>query len=300
MSKLNEEMKRTAFLAGGSVKTKSDRIKNVCRFGDFMRAQGINIEKIDQIKIKHIELYVATRIANNIGKRTMMNEMSAIRKIMIANGRVEFSSNSRISNEGLGLAGASRKGTKHPIPADFYKSVLNKAMEYDVGFAAGIMLSRHIGLRAEEIVQSNKSIKTWKKKIDKGEASLRVIYGTKGNRPRNVTIHNRIEVTKAVDFALSIIKSRSGKLIDKDDLRQAMAYFQNTARTLGLIGKYSVHSIRYAFAEDATRSYLQLGHSKREAFAQTSLDLGHGDGRGRWVKSVYNLSLVKELANDVK
>lgn len=300
MSKLNEEMKRTAFLAGGSAKTKSDRIKNVCRFGDFMREQGINIEKIDQIKIKHIESYVAARIANNIGKRTITNEMSAIRKILIANGRVEFVNNSKIRNEGLGLAGASRKGTKYPISDELYKSVLSKALEYDVGFAAGIMLSRHIGLRAEEIVQSNKSIKTWKKKLDDGEAHLRVIYGTKGNRPRDVTTHNRIEVTKAVDFAISVIKSRHGKLIDKDDLKQAMTYFHNTARTIGLIGKYSVHSLRYAFAEDATRNYLHLGYSQREAFTQTSLDLGHGDGRGRWVKSVYNLSLVDELGNNDK
>ena len=293
-------MRSAAYRAGGAAKTKADRIKNVSRFGDYLRDQKINIEKIDQIKIKYIEEFVKNRLDSQISKRTLMNEMSAIRKILIANGRVEFASNTRISNEGLGLAGASRKGTKYPISDDLYKSVLSKALEYDVGFAAGIMLSRHIGLRAEEIVQSNKSIKTWKKKLDDGEAHLRVIYGTKGNRPRDVTTHNRIEVTKAVDFAISVIKSRHGKLIDKDDLKQAMTYFHNTARTIGLIGKYSVHSLRYAFAEDATRNYLHLGYSQREAFTQTSLDLGHGDGRGRWVKSVYNLSLVDELGNNDK
>jgi hypothetical protein len=29
------------------------------------------------------------------------------------------------------------------------------------------------------------------------------------------------------------------------------------------------------------------GIALREALARTSLDLGHGDGRGRWVKMVY-------------
>ncbi|MGH8040453.1 MAG: hypothetical protein ACREPN_00220 [Rudaea sp.] len=47
------------------------------------------------------------------------------------------------------------------------------------------------------------------------------------------------------------------------------------------------HALRYAFAHDQYRRYRAEGFSNREALAALSKDLGHGDGRGRWVKSVY-------------
>ncbi|WP_129648590.1 hypothetical protein [Peristeroidobacter agariperforans] len=47
------------------------------------------------------------------------------------------------------------------------------------------------------------------------------------------------------------------------------------------------HSARYAFAEERMRVYRDVGSSEREARAATSLDLGHGDGRGRYVASIY-------------
>jgi hypothetical protein len=47
------------------------------------------------------------------------------------------------------------------------------------------------------------------------------------------------------------------------------------------------HSARYAFAQRQLAGYLLAGHSKREARILVSHDLGHGDGRGRWVESVY-------------
>ena len=34
-------------------------------------------------------------------------------------------------------------------------------------------------------------------------------------------------------------------------------------------------------------AYLADGIAMSEALARTSMDLGHGDGRGRWVKMVY-------------
>lgn len=35
------------------------------------------------------------------------------------------------------------------------------------------------------------------------------------------------------------------------------------------------------------QAYRNEGYSEREARVATSLDLGHGDGRGRYVASVY-------------
>jgi hypothetical protein len=45
--------------------------------------------------------------------------------------------------------------------------------------------------------------------------------------------------------------------------------------------------LRYAFAQEQYRNYRKAGFSNREALALLSKDLGHGDGRGRYVKSVY-------------
>ena len=47
------------------------------------------------------------------------------------------------------------------------------------------------------------------------------------------------------------------------------------------------HSLRYAFMRERVGAYLQNGIPMAEALARTSMDLGHGDGRGRWVKMVY-------------
>ncbi|EJN8733548.1 DNA-binding protein, partial [Salmonella enterica] len=45
--------------------------------------------------------------------------------------------------------------------------------------------------------------------------------------------------------------------------------------------------LRYAWTQDAIRHYLEQGFSDREALALTAMDLGHGDGRGRYVVQVY-------------
>lgn len=61
----------------------------------------------------------------------------------------------------------------------------------------------------------------------------------------------------------------------------------NKAIKVGLKGEFSPHSLRYAWAQDAIRHYLAQGFSEKESLALTATDLGHGDGRGRWVKQVY-------------
>lgn len=61
----------------------------------------------------------------------------------------------------------------------------------------------------------------------------------------------------------------------------------NETSGLGLTGAYSPHLLRYAWAQDAIRHYLSQGFSKKEAPAMTTMGLGHGDGRGRYVAQVY-------------
>ena len=65
-------------------------------------------------------------------------------------------------------------------------------------------------------------------------------------------------------------------------LKQADAWYRNATHRLGVQG----HSLRYAFARERVEAYLQNGIPMAEALARSSMDLGHGDGRGRWVKMV--------------
>lgn len=60
-------------------------------------------------------------------------------------------------------------------------------------------------------------------------------------------------------------------------LKQAEAWYHNAMHRLGVQG----HGLRYAFARERVEAYLQSGIPMAEALARTSMDLGHGDGRGR-------------------
>jgi len=113
------------------------------------------------------------------------------------------------------------------------------------------------------------------------------VYGTKGNRPRETIILNAGAVKKALDNALSVAEERNGRLIDQSNLQKAMNYWHGEIVKAGLTGEYTPHSLRYACTQDAIRHYLAQGFSHREALALTAMDLGHGDGRGRYVAQVY-------------
>ena len=291
MSALGKQLTQLARQAAGSFKTVADRMKMVERFAGHLQDRlNIQIRAADQIKSRHIESYIQHRLAEGIGLRTLQNEMAALRGILRAAGREGLADSERISNTTLRLSGASREGTKTPMPDDRYRSAVEAAMGRDKGVAACLQLSRALGLRAEEAVQSVKSLATWQRQIDAGKNSVTIIFGAKGGRPRETTIHDRQAVIAAVRFALDVAKEHGGKLIDRPDLKSAMDRFHNEARALGLTGKEAPHSLRYAYACDAVRSYQEQGYSKREALALASTDLGHGDGRGHYIAHVYTKS----------
>lgn len=288
MGLLEQEMKRLARQAGGSHKTVHDRIKLAQRFYDrLVVVQNVQIRRVDQLKARHIEDYIHSRLAQGIAKRSLQNEMAAIRQILIQAGRDKLAASERIDNRSLGLSGVSRNGTRRAITPEHYRQVLETARIKDPGLAAVVELARLMGLRSQEAVQSVQSLRTWQQALAQNETRLTVVFGTKGGRPRDTLILDAGAVKKAVDNALSVAEQRNGKLIDKPDLRSAMKYWHGQASRIGLTGAYSPHSLRYAWAQDAIRYYLAQGFSEIEALAMTSMDLGHGDGRGRYVAQVY-------------
>lgn len=287
MGKLLQLMQALAVQSGGSHKTVHDRVALVQRFDRHLQVLNIQNKEVKQLKARHIEGYIQHRLAQGIARRTLHNEMAALRAVLIAAGRNKLADDPRLSNKALGLAGASRAGTKQAITVDHYQTVLQTAQLKEPGLTAALELARLLGLRSQEAVQCAQSLKTWRQVLDRGDERLRIVFGTKGGRPRDTVILNADAVKRAMENALTVAEQRNGKLIDAPDLKTAMTYWRNQAERLGLTGVYAPHSLRYAWAQDAIRHYLVQGFSHKEALAQVSMDLGHGDGRGRYVARVY-------------
>lgn len=287
MGILAQEMKKLAQQAGGSHKTVHNRMALVQRFCERLMGQNVQIRRVEQLKSRHIEEYVRARLAQDITIRSLQNEMAAVRCILKQAGRDKLAQSGRLSNRALGLSGASRNGTKRAITPEHYRHVLETACAKDPGLAAALELSRLMGLRSQEAAQSAQSLNTWKQALERGDSRLTVVFGTKGGRPRETIILDAGAVSKAVDAALAVAEQRHGRLIDKPALKSAMKYWHGQASRLGLTGAYSPHSLRYTWAQDAIHHYLAQGSSEKEALAMTAMDLGHGDGRGRYVAQVY-------------
>lgn len=202
-------------------------------------------------------------------------------------GREKLAVSDRLTNNALGLSGASRAGTKFAIPDECYQAVLLAAQQRDKGLACALQLARLLVLRSQEAVQCASSLKTWEKQLERHQQTLTVVFGTKGGRQRETQIIDREAIERAVKAALKVAETRNGRLIDKPDLKTAMNFWRTQTTRLGLTGHYSPHSLRYAWAQDAIRHYLSQGFSRSETRALTSMDLGHGDGRGRYVERVY-------------
>ena len=287
MGKLGGEMKALAKKAGGSFKTVDDRIHIVQRFSHHLRSLNIQIQRVEQIKVRHIECYIQARLAQEIGKRTLQNEMASLRGVLQQAGRKQVAEHERLTNKALGLAGASRNGTNRAITPEYYQQALEAAREKDAGLAATLELARLMGLRSQEAVQCCQSLKTWKQALERGETRLTVVFGTKGKRSRETVIQDAGAVKKALDNALSVAEQRDGRLIEQPNLQKAMNYWRGALAEAGLTGNYTPHSLRYAWAQDALRHHQAQGFSDKEVLALTSMDLGHGDGRGRYVVQVY-------------
>ncbi len=287
MTALCRELQKLARQAGGSHKTVHDRLHMAERLSRHLLDLNIQLKSVSHLKAKHIESFIADRQAQGISLRTLHNEMAAVRVMLREAGRDKLADADRLGNQALGLQGASRAGTRVAISQTRYQAALDTFTQKDAGLAATLELARLMGLRSQEAVQCSQSLPTWATALARGDERLAVVFGTKGGRPRQTLVLDREAMTHAVNLALDIAATRHGRLIPKPDLKTAMNYWRSQATRAGLTGAYSPHSLRYAWAQDALRHYRAMGFSLREACALTSTDLGHGDGRGRYIRRVY-------------
>lgn len=284
---LASQLVKIAKSCGGAYLTKEVRSNTMRGFTDHLRsAYNGNIRDVAQIRTNHIESYAAS-VRGDVSARTLANRLSHIRAVMDSAGKDKMLEQDRLSNAALGAAGGSRIGTKEAMTdaayAEFHAAVSAKSP------AAGqvMELQRALGLRINEAVRgANKdTLQQWHKQLQQGYAEI--TQGTKGGRERETLVQGYQRALNAVNNALATATANGGYVITAKDGKQAYSRMSNIYRSVGMVGKESSHSLRYAWAQEQRAAYLAQGMSEHHARKELSQDLGHGDGRGRYVAMVY-------------
>ena len=276
---------------GGSHLTREARVRTAVKFSEIMYSEGFtHLVKVEDIAGKQIRAYVSARKSTGVSIRTLQNELSHIRSFLDAVGKSTITHASELSNESLGISGGSRVGKKTAMSDNQLQTICLKAIKQGrPGMAAILSIERYIGLRGNEAIHAKPdTIERWIKEIHEKD-NITVISGTKGGKARNVNIFDRTKALSILAEALDIAKNQGGFLVIRANrlpaggLKEARAIYHSWANRAGI----QPHAARYAFAREQAQRYVSRGFSDREAAKSVSLDLGHGDGRGRWVKSVY-------------
>lgn len=282
---IRQQLHKLAYQAGGHSKTREARQNTMNQLCNYLQKQNIQIKDIKHLKYSHVEQFIATRKNQNLKLRTIQNDTSAIRGVLRQANRHKLAQT--LNNKTFGLTGASRDGTKTAMSKQRFHELLKIVENKDVGVAAVARLEWALGLRAEEAVKACKSLKKWEKQLVSGEP-VHVIYGTKGGRQRYIYPHDREDALQAVKHAITIAQTRENKrLIDRDEEKKAMNRYKNVMYAAGFRGKESGHSLRYAFTQRQIEASRIEGYDEEDALMLASRDLGHGDGRGRYIKRVY-------------
>lgn len=290
MSKRSEarsNARGAAKAAGGAHLTKQARMGTLGRVLQHLHEHGFQVSGPDSLREKHLAHYFQARRAQGVAVRTMQNEAAHIRGAMAAVGRGQAAQSPTISNKALGISGSSRKGTKTGATPEQYLAAVAAASALDPGLTAALKLERTLGLRGTEAVQCGQSLPRWERELIAGKP-VTIVRGTKGGRRRESEPAGPALALEAVREARAVANARNGKLIDSSNLREAMTWYRNAMhRHITPAAGITGHCLRYAYAADRLAAYQRAGDDRREALAQTSIDLGHGDGRGQYVQAVY-------------
>jgi hypothetical protein len=290
---LKADLERVGYDLSGGHLTRQARERTFSTFAKVMRELGMGIRTAKQIGERHLKAYVAHRNESSIKSRTLAKEMSHLRAVLKHVGKQGFVASPACSNRALGVGQGSRIGTKSAMTNDALNA-FQSSMEHlgRAGIGETMALQRELGLRAAEAIRAGQAdtLTRWKRELEE-RGFVHVIAGTKGGHPRDVRPADVDGALLAIRDALAVLESTGQRfLVARADgsatasLLQADNIYRNICHRAGIQN----HSARYAFAQERVRAYReQQGFSRREAFAATSLDLGHGDGRGRYIASVY-------------
>lgn len=235
---------------------------------------------------KQLAKYVETRVEKGISAHSIQTEVSAIRRALDGVGR-SIDVVKIFTSKSLGVPQCSRKGDGKAVDEGVYRQALQKA---DPVTLALMRLQKAVGMRINEVIECRDSLKSWNNVLSLGGSELRVSDGTKGGRVRTVHLQPeaRSEAHAAVVAALAVTNGgRKHFFPAAKDGKAARGMYADNLENLGLKGENSSHSLRRSFAVRQYLAYVKTGYEHKAALARLSLDLGHGDGRGRWVWNNY-------------
>lgn len=232
-----------------------------------------------------------------LSARSVQNEAAILRRAVTGAGRsVENLSDKKNnwSNARLGVPTASRKSAKPPMDPKVFAAAREK-LSPQIGVIADLQQS--MGLRAQEAVKAQ-NVREWQGALTNAIEQNRGVYlhltkdaASKGGRPRHIYIPpGRTDaVLTAVKAAAAAKAAGGGHILNKyDNLESAVKGYENALAYRGLTGDNSNHALRREFACNQYDHYVNNeGLDKDTALSRLSQDLGHGDGRGRWVENNY-------------
>lgn len=291
-TELQADLKRIGYLLGGAHLTREARSTTFNAFANSLHELGYNIRSAHQIGGKHLQAFAAHRAGESISARTRANELSHLRAVLAHIGKQGLARNPAYSNRALGIERGSRIGAKQPLSdaaiVDFRERMAQLGRP---GIGETLELQRALGLREMEALRGGQAdtLARWQRELQE-RGCVRVVEGTKGGRPREVHPADLHRAQVAVQSAQGVLEATGQRyLVAQADgstttgLRQAQGVYRNLCHRAGI----QSHAARYAFARERLEAYRNEGYSEREARAATSQDLGHGDGRGRFIASVY-------------
>lgn len=276
--------------ARGSVRTWVQIEAQARRLAHLIREAGFQIQKSEQLREKHILAVFSELRARGTAIGTLQNYARTARLVLQGAGKSK--SAERLSNQALGASGRSRDGTKTAMREDTLAKVRTaigdtKDRARAERLAIAVELARLAGLREQEVLLAGPSLIAWERSLAR-DGVLQVRLGTKGGRDRVVHIpaSSRAELLDVITRARVVVKEGHFWPWGRG-LKNSLRSFSKACARVGLTGQQSFHSLRYAFARAQQAHYMQVGYSERAANSLVSRDLGHGDGRGRYVRQVY-------------
>jgi integrase len=247
---------------------------------------------------KQVHGYVDARIAAGLSARSVQNEVSHLRRCVEGAGRDIGNikdDKSSWSSARLGVPSGTRIGNKPSMDMVKFADAREKL---DQRMQSVVDLQLACGLRMQEAIKSTNTF-AWsielEKAVQQGRSAFLVVTddsGSKGGRPRHIFVpFERVQSTLAAVTAVEDIKTKDGYVLDRDDLKSALKYYDNEMRRVGLTGNNSGHALRRTFTCRQYEYYLSIGSNEKQALSRLCSDLGHGDERGRWVENNYLASI---------
>ncbi len=292
-TELKAHLERIGGELSGAHLTHQARMSTFSVFAGIMRELGFGIRSAKQIGERHLKAFIEHRTAAGIKARTQAKQMSHLCAVLKHIGKQGFVASPACGNKALGVAQGSRVGTKSAMTHDVLTALQVVMMLLGrAGAGETMAFQLALGLRLAEAVRAGQAetLRRWKRELEE-RGYIPVIDGTKGGHWRHVRPADVDRALLAIREAIAVLESTGQTyLVARADgsttanLRQAEKIYSDLCSRAGV----QSHSVRYAFAQERIRAYRgKQGYSRREARAATSLDLGHGVDRGRYIASVY-------------